>query len=499
MTGLVRLKALAQGTAMAVTLAAPLVATVTLAPTALANPSVGYEKELVESWENTLFQGKKVGFSYMQVESGEKGYHITGRAVLKLTLMDVTQDMSFSSEAFLAPDGRLKKFSYLQTMGKQRQNIRGVVKDGAIRMVVTGAGGGREALVKGPANVNLAHIVEYFFNFDLAVGKQLTAPVFIEALRAVDNFHLEVTGKKRVKTMRGVEDTFVVVSRMHGVSTTTYVTADGRRVSGSSLMGISFVETTEEDALKLPTVNVPITSLITFSLIVPDKPIADPASLKELSLSIGGLSSPEILQDERQKMGDFTRVLDKEGKRTFTVPMTVRKITPRAAISISQAGKAHPEALKPTPEIQSDNKMIKKVARQITGKETDSWKAARKINRWVFLNLEKTLVDSFTAIDVLLSKKGECQSHTNLAVALLQANGIPARVAGGLVYSKSNGGFLYHAWPEVFVGQWVAMDPTLGQDVADPTHIKLIEGGVESMLGLMRYITKISITIDKAK
>ncbi|MDH5510153.1 MAG: transglutaminase-like domain-containing protein [Nitrospinota bacterium] len=490
MRGSSRSKTLFLAMALAVTLTAPFGA---------ANPSPGYEKTLEESWENTLFQGKKVGFSYMQVESGEKGYHVTGRAVLKLTLMDVTQDMSFSSEAYLTPNGRLEKFSYLQTMGNQRQNIRGVVKDGVIRMVVTGAGGGRETRVEGPVNVNLAHIVEHFFNQDLAVGKQLTAPVFIEALRAVDNLHLEVTGKRKVKTMRGIEETYEVVSRMHGVSTTTYVTNDGRRVSGSSLMGISFRETTEEDALKIPAVNVPITSLITFSLIVPDKSIEDPDSLKRLSFSIGGLSSPEIMEDERQKTGDFTRVLDKMGKRTFIVPMTVRKVSPSVSISIPQAGKAHPEELKPTPEIQSDNKMIQKVAVQITGKETDSWKAAKKINQWVFLNLEKTLVDSFTAIDVLLSKKGECQSHTNLAVALLQAKGIPARVAGGLVYSKTNGGFLYHAWPEVYVGQWVAMDPTLGQDVADPTHIKLIEGGVESMLGLMRYITKISISIDKAE
>ena len=465
---------------------------------ALATPARGYDHVLHESWENTFFQDQKVGFSFMKVDHGEKGYFVTGRAVLKLSINNMTQDMSFSSEASLDLEGKLQKFNYLQTMSGQRQNIRGVVKEGVIRMVVSGAGGARETRVKAPVDVNLPHIVEFFFFRDLKVGKKITAPVFMEALRVVDKLSLHVTGTKEMKTAKGMEEVFVVESRMQGVTTTTYVAADGRRVREESLMGMSFVETTEEDATKM-SAGIPITSVINFSLITPDKPLPDPESLKSLTISIAGLSSPEIMEDDRQKPGQFTRELDQEGKRTFTVPVTVTRLAPSSTLPIAQAGAAHPEALAPTPEVQSDNKMIRKVAMDIAGGEQDSWEAAKKINRWVFLNIKKEYIDSFTAIDVLLSKKGECNSHTNLAVALFQARGIPAKVTGGLVYSQASKGFVYHAWPEVFVGQWVAMDPTLGQEVVDATHVKLIEGGVESILGLMRHIAKISITIDKAQ
>ena len=143
--------------------------------------------------------------------------------------------------------------------------------------------------------------------------------------------------------------------------------------------------------------------------------------------------------------------------------------------------------------------MIIDHARKIVGDENDVWKAATKINRWVYENLEKKFVDSFTALDVLHSRQGECQSHTNLFTAFSRSIGIPTKVASGLVYSKTHGGFLYHAWPEVYVGKWIAVDPTLGQDVADATHIKLIEGGVENQIKLVRFIGRISISVDSSK
>jgi len=345
--------------------------------------------------------------------------------------------------------------------------------------------------------VNLGHIIEYFFMKDLKVGKTITAPVFVEALRAVDNMKLTVTGKKKIRVNRKIDEVFVVESEMQGMKTYTNVTEDGRKVSGSSLMGITFVQTTEKDAVKLSSATVPITSLITFSLITPSRKIETPAKLKGLKVTLEGLSTPEIISDYRQKPGKPKRVLDSKGKRTFSVPVATIASSPTKSLSIKEASLVMEEFLKASPEIQSGNKLIMKTTRQIVGKEKDAWAASKMINQWVFKNLAKEFVDSFTAVDVLLVRKGECQSHTNLFVALARAAGIPSRQAGGLVYSPSNGGFLYHAWPEVFVGEWVALDPTLGQDIADPTHIKLIEGGVESLMSLMRYITKLDIIVEK--
>ena len=71
--------------------------------------------------------------------------------------------------------------------------------------------------------------------------------------------------------------------------------------------------------------------------------------------------------------------------------------------------------------------------------------------------------------------------------------GIPTRIVNGLVYSQEYSGFLYHAWPEVYVGEWRALDPTFGQDVVDATHIKLTEGTEEGSFRLMEFVGKLKI------
>jgi transglutaminase-like putative cysteine protease len=69
------------------------------------------------------------------------------------------------------------------------------------------------------------------------------------------------------------------------------------------------------------------------------------------------------------------------------------------------------------------------------------------------------------AAEVLRRMSGDCNEHTALYVALARAAGIPSRVALGLVYE--DGFFCYHAWPEIYAGRWIAVDPTLGQFPAD--------------------------------
>jgi transglutaminase-like putative cysteine protease len=50
----------------------------------------------------------------------------------------------------------------------------------------------------------------------------------------------------------------------------------------------------------------------------------------------------------------------------------------------------------------------------------------------------------------------------------------------GLVYAnygQGGPGLYWHAWPEVRVGaEWIPVDPTFDQDVADATHIALGRG-----------------------
>ena len=99
-----------------------------------------------------------------------------------------------------------------------------------------------------------------------------------------------------------------------------------------------------------------------------------------------------------------------------------------------------------------------------------------------------------SSLTALESLSGDCTEHTVLFIALARAAGIPARICSGVTFAKD--AFYYHFWPEVYVGTWVQMDPTLGQNIADATHIQLGGSTVESD-NLMEYAEGVFRTLNQ--
>jgi transglutaminase-like putative cysteine protease len=105
----------------------------------------------------------------------------------------------------------------------------------------------------------------------------------------------------------------------------------------------------------------------------------------------------------------------------------------------------------------------------------------------VYENLTKSPTLSLpSATEILEQRVGDCNEHSVLFTALARAAGIPTRIATGLTFMS--GQFYYHAWPEVFVGRWLAVDPTLGQFPADPLHVRLLVGGIESQYEVLTLL-----------
>jgi transglutaminase-like putative cysteine protease len=163
-------------------------------------------------------------------------------------------------------------------------------------------------------------------------------------------------------------------------------------------------------------------------------------------------------------------------------------VTPFIPESLRNPG----EYLRSTLFVQSDDPRIVALSEEITGREKDKLGAARLLYRWVYTNVEKAPSTTLpVATEVLQTKKGDCNEHTTLFTALSRAAGIPTRMALGLVYRE--GSFYYHAWPEIFIGRWIAVDPTLGQFPADAAHIRLISGDLRSQIRILGVIGKIKI------
>ncbi len=168
--------------------------------------------------------------------------------------------------------------------------------------------------------------------------------------------------------------------------------------------------------------------------------------------------------------------------------LTVTAVRPRAADATLDAprirGEAPPELrdlLAATPDIDAANPAISGTAREVVGDTPGTYAASVKLARFVYQRLEKAFgVSRDRASEVLTLGKGDCTEHALLFTALARAAGIPSRQVQGLVYARYGDGvpaLYWHAWVEVKSGEeWIALDPTFGQAVADPTHLALGRG-----------------------
>jgi len=124
----------------------------------------------------------------------------------------------------------------------------------------------------------------------------------------------------------------------------------------------------------------------------------------------------------------------------------------------------HHQFLEGGPFAPVDHPKIADLANRLTADRDGSWNRASAVYEWVFENIEKKAVVSVpSALEVLEAMEGDCNEHTLLYTALARAAGVPTRVAIGLVWSEELNGFYYHAWPEVFVGEWIWIETKMGR------------------------------------
>lgn len=135
-----------------------------------------------------------------------------------------------------------------------------------------------------------------------------------------------------------------------------------------------------------------------------------------------------------------------------------------------------------------ESSRITGLAMEITEKLTDPWEKALAVGRWAHNNLGKSMRECFSALQVLEAGEGECQSHSLLVIALCRALEIPARFAYGVVYMPDQDSFLFHTWVEVHVGEWVPIDPTLGNFPAGVDHLTLAVGSYRDQFRIFPFI-----------
>jgi transglutaminase-like putative cysteine protease len=128
------------------------------------------------------------------------------------------------------------------------------------------------------------------------------------------------------------------------------------------------------------------------------------------------------------------------------------------------------------------------------GRDRSPARAAELLTHWVHDNLRRQVAASVPSAEkVLETRRGDCNEYATLYVALARAAGLPSRTVSGLVYL--NGRFYYHAWAEVYLDDWVAVDPTFNQYPADAAHLRFAIGGLARQVELFPLIGRLKLEI----
>ena len=145
--------------------------------------------------------------------------------------------------------------------------------------------------------------------------------------------------------------------------------------------------------------------------------------------------------------------------------------------------------LRAEPLIQSNDRRIEAQARQVIGRERNPGRAAQLLLAWTGALRRTPTPRVPSAVRALEARAGDCNELTVLFVALARAAGLPARPVAGLLLR--DGRFYYHAWAEVYLGDWIAVDPMLGK-IADATRVRLTTG-LARHVDLLRLIGNLTL------
>jgi hypothetical protein len=445
--------------------------------------------------ENLLYiysGGRKIGYSYDSLKTEGIVTEAVEKARIKVKLLDNTEEVETEGRYKLI-DGKLRSFDFIFASPAGRVTAAGEREGDTIRMKIKTLSGDSEIVFDVPPDLIPASMLPMrLMAAGPEKGREYRVPV-IDPVTVIassspggfDTLH-EIMGKEKVEVPSlGVVEAWRVESMLSGARVTSWITDDGELVRQSMPPGMTAIR---DESGRVSGDGLSALDIEAATSIPSNVTLEDPRGLTYMKAELGGIGADngfDLSDGYRQSFDGkivSIRAGDASSVKTYKLPNKDPRFAPYIA----------PENL-----IQSGDKEIISKSREILAGEYDSLKAAKKLNDWVFTHLEKTGTAGIpNARDVLRTGSGDCNEHSALFAALARAAGIPTKTVSGTIYL--DGRFYYHAWNEVYVGEWVAVDPTFGQVPADATHLKLVEGDLNKTSVIMNAAGKINLKILEA-
>lgn len=130
--------------------------------------------------------------------------------------------------------------------------------------------------------------------------------------------------------------------------------------------------------------------------------------------------------------------------------------------------------LKETDYIKPNDLSIRMQLAEIRVGEINANIIVQNILQWIQANIKTDMIaETLTGPEVLEKKRGKCTENAILFASLARSAGIPTKIALGELNQGNM--WLGHMWNEVWLGRWIAVDPSVGTFVTGPSHLKFID------------------------
>lgn len=474
--------------------------------TAAAEGDAAPEKVLDDDWYAIYQSDRKIGYQHSwmveRTVDGQVVYVSREHTVTEMKRGESHVEFVGHTRTVEDAAGRLIEFSTEEIQGGLPRVTEGKVEDGQLKLTISTGESVTTQSVPAPRGLCDQGVNRAVMEAGFAAGTQYTLGVF-QSGHPTREVRLKVVVGPREEVRIGDETRELhrldlTVSTAQGLKVTVWVDGDGaawlhRAESGTIVREVR--KTTRELATGP---NEPVDAMAA-SRVRADKSIRRARRLELLRILLRSVEEggtvpdvpPDAYQDSRKVEGG--------------VEVTVRRAHPSARNSyeIPYAGAEHAELLRPTIWLETASPVIKKMAAEAIGSDTDAMRVAVRLERYVRRTIKSKNMSlaMATAAETADRKTGDCSEHAVLLAALARAVGMPSRVVVGLAYSQPgpDEGFEYHMWTEVFAGEWVPLDAALfGHDA---THIAIARSKLEEQdlleldQALNRYLGKVRVEI----
>lgn len=463
-----------------------------------------------------LQKGQQIGFASTTVDTADGGIVVADYLVADLPLAGRMHRASARTTVRVSRAMRVTSFSLDMDADLTPIKAQGrVLGDSLLLLTVKGVPGQpadtQRIRLSGPILLPTLVPLAIALGESPKVGKSYTLPIFDPASMVSKDTRIAV----QAESVFVLQDSSVIdaTGRWHGARPDTirawrlasqgtgsgfsgWVDEQGRVVLATQLLGLTLERRPYEVAFENWKMDVAKRS----GQVSPDQDIYESTAisankmprqhLSELKLRLSGVDLEGFdVKGYRQHLKGDTLTITREAPEAL-----------KGAYELPNGAKATVMSvfMDAEPLLEVDNPEIRALATRLRGKDTEPRVVAERINRWVYDSLAKRITVGIpSALATLHARQGDCNEHTQLYVALARAAGVPARVAAGLAYL--DGKFYYHAWPEIWLERWVAVDPTFGQFPADASHLRFTIGGLGKQAELLRLMGTLKIDVMSAR